>query len=209
VGNSIPIGVGLALSLKQKKEKSLSCIFFGEAATEEGVFYESLNFAAAKKLPALFVCENNGYSVYSNLAARQNPKKNILEISRSLGVRSIKLTASEPNECLSILPTLISRIKMDSEPVLIEFETYRFLEHCGPNDDDHLNYRPKGELLRMIVSDPLKKLEANLISENLLSLNEFRKLQQKIDIEISEAFTFADASPFLNLNKMKEYVYQK
>ena len=74
VGNTIPVGVGLALSSKIKKEDKFSFIFFGEGAVEEGVFYESINFAAIKKLPVIFICENNFYSVYSPLNVRQ-PKK--------------------------------------------------------------------------------------------------------------------------------------
>ena len=71
VGNSIPVGVGLALAQKQAALQQISCIYFGDGATEEGVYYESLNFAAVKSLPALFVCEQNLYSVYSPLSVRQ------------------------------------------------------------------------------------------------------------------------------------------
>ena len=71
VGNSIPLGVGLSSSIKTKKKKNISCIFIGDGAIEEGVFYESLNFAVLKNLPVLFICENNLYSVYSPLSVRQ------------------------------------------------------------------------------------------------------------------------------------------
>ena len=73
VGNTIPIGVGLGLSAQLKETKDVSCVFLGDGAIEEGVFFESLNFAAVRKLPVLFICENNLYSVYSPLSVRQPP----------------------------------------------------------------------------------------------------------------------------------------
>ena len=75
VGNSIPIGVGLALSCQLKKEKNISVIYLGDGAIEEGVFYESLNFAILRNLRVLFVCENNLYSVYSPLSETVNFRK--------------------------------------------------------------------------------------------------------------------------------------
>ena len=71
VGNSIPIGTGISLSLKLNGSNAITIVYLGEAATEEGVFYESINFAALEKLKVLFVCENNKYSVYSPLSVRQ------------------------------------------------------------------------------------------------------------------------------------------
>ena len=80
VGNSIPVGVGLGLSIELNKTDQISCIFLGDGAIEEGVFYESLNFAAVRNLPILFICENNLYSVYSPLSVRQPKNRIIAEI---------------------------------------------------------------------------------------------------------------------------------
>src|SRR3989338_9607744 len=76
VGNSVPIAVGAAFSNKLKGDKNIAVVFLGDGSTEEGVFHESLNFAILKKLPVLFVCENNLFSVYTNLSERQ-PKRQI------------------------------------------------------------------------------------------------------------------------------------
>ena len=78
VGSTIPIGVGLSWSIKLERKKNIVVIFFGDGATEEGVFQESLDFASLHNLPVLFVCENNEFSVYSHLSKRQSKKRNNL-----------------------------------------------------------------------------------------------------------------------------------
>ena len=90
VGNSIPIGVGLGFSQYLKKTSNISCIYLGDGAIEEGVFYESANFAALKNLPVLFVCENNLYSVYSPLSVRQPKKREIARMVSEIGIKSIE-----------------------------------------------------------------------------------------------------------------------
>ena len=85
VGGTIPVGVGLGLSIKLKKSDQVSCVFFGDGSVEEGVFYEAVNFAALKKLPVLFICENNFYSVYSPLSVRQPAGRKIADMVRGMG----------------------------------------------------------------------------------------------------------------------------
>src|SRR3990167_11160280 len=85
VGNTIPIGVGLGLSLKFSGKGNVSCVFLGDGAIEEGVFFESLNIAVLKKLPVLFICENNRYSVYSPFSKRQPTERKIHEIAKAIG----------------------------------------------------------------------------------------------------------------------------
>ena len=122
VGNSIPIGVGIALSIQIKKQKNrISCIFLGDGSVEEGVFYESLNFAAMKELPALFICENNLYSVYSGLDVRQPKKRNIAKLAESIGVDSLSCDGNDAIECYNVLDENIKKIKNGSGPKFIEF----------------------------------------------------------------------------------------
>ena len=88
VGNSIPIGAGLALAAKLDKRNQVSCIFLGDAAIEEGVFAETVNFCAQRQLPVLFVCENNFYSVYSPLVVRQPQHRSISKMVEAMGILS-------------------------------------------------------------------------------------------------------------------------
>ena len=103
VSNSIPVGVGYAFSKKLKKSNSRVCIFLGDAGTEEGVFYESANFAALKNLPVVFFCENNKYSVYSNLSKRQPKNRKIFKMVKSLGIESYKINSYKPFEIYSFI----------------------------------------------------------------------------------------------------------
>ena len=88
VAHNIPVGVGMALSIKNKKKKEIVIIYLGDGAVEEGVFFESINFAIIKKLPVLFVCENNFYSVYSHLKKRQPENRKIYKMVNSMLIKS-------------------------------------------------------------------------------------------------------------------------
>ena len=140
VGNSIPIGVGLAYSKRIKKEKGIVLIFFGDAAVETGVFFESLNFAILKKLQVIFVCENNFYSVYSDMKYRHHSRK-ISEMAKGIGIK-IESNGNDPIKVLKLIASkgLSKRFK---KPIFWRFETFRHYEHCGFLKDDHLNYRKK------------------------------------------------------------------
>lgn len=108
VGNSIPVGVGLGLSAKLKKKNQISYVFFGEGATEQGVFYESINFAIIKKLPVFFICENNLYSVYSDLKYRQPKTRKIYKLVKSFGIQTYKCNG---NNVLNSYNTLVKARK--------------------------------------------------------------------------------------------------
>ena len=88
VGNTIPVGAGLGLSIQLEGTDHVSCIFLGDGAIEEGVFAETVNFCAQRQLPVLFVCENNFYSVYSPLLVRQPANRSIAEMVAAMGIPS-------------------------------------------------------------------------------------------------------------------------
>ena len=91
VGNSIPVGVGMALAQQLRQSGDLTCVFLGDGATEEGVFFESANFAAVRKLPVLFACENNLYSVYSPLSKRQPAGRSLTAFASAIGLWSVSV----------------------------------------------------------------------------------------------------------------------
>lgn len=191
VGNSIPVGVGLGLSAKLKKKKQISYVFFGEGATEQGVFYESINFAIIKKLPVIFICENNLYSVYSDLKYRQPKTRKIYQLVKSFGIQTYKC---DGNNVLDSYNTLVKARKFllkKEQPVFIEFSTYRWLEHCGPNYDNDLKYRSKKEFNFWKKKDPIKKLKRYL-KKNF----SHEKAEKTINNEINNAFKFALRSKF-------------
>ena len=202
VGNSIPVGVGFGLSSKIKKTDQISCVFFGDGATEEGAYYESVNFAVLKKLPVLFICENNFYSVYSPLKVRQPPNRSITDVAKALGLGTQKLV--DGNDVLSSYSSInkaIKRIKKGNGPQFIEFSTYRWREHCGVNFDNDLGYRSEKEYNEWKRKDPISNFKDYLISENIISIELLEQIKSKIDLEIQDAFNFAIESPFPEANQ--------
>jgi len=201
VGNNIPIGVGFGLSAKLKKLKNISYVFFGDGAAEQGVFFESLNFSILKKLPVIFMCENNLYSVYSALKVRQPKERRIYKMVRSLGIKSFMCNGYNYLDVMRSLNKAISYVKKEKKPFFLEFETYRWLEHCGPNDDSQLNYRSKQELNFWKKKDPviiLREKTSKLIGDNKINL-----IEKKIDKEINAAFIFAEESSLPKKSTLK------
>lgn len=196
VGNSIPIGVGLALSLKIKKKNEISTVFFGDGCTEEGAFYESMNFAAVAKLPVLFVCENNLYSVYSPLSVRQPKEREIYKLAKSIGVESKIADGNNVEDVYAVALEAIEYIRSGKGPFFIELPTYRLLEHCGPNYDNHLGYRELEEFQFWRSKDPIDLYEKLLISRKLISIEDMDGIYKGLSDEITEAFTFADNSAY-------------
>ena len=204
VSSSIPVGAGFAYSLKNQKKRV--CIYIGDASCEEGVFFETLNFVILKKLPVIFFCENNKYSVYSNLSVRQPKNRKLYKLAKAFGIKSYNFTSTDP---INLYKKLKNVLHENYEPVFIEVSTYRHLEHCGPNKDDELNYRPSKEVNYWIKNDPLLKLEKYALSKKYIDVKKIENLKNQIKIKVKKAFLFAENSPIpkiqdylkLNLNK--------
>ena len=204
VGGSIPIGVGIGYALKINNTKQVSVIYFGDAATEEGVFFESLHFAALKKLPVIFVCEDNKYSVYTSRYERHG-NRNLKQIVNSMDVKFIETKKNDVND-IQKKCSQAKRHALAKGPVLIYSKTYRYLEHCGPNNDDNLNYRPRKEIEYWIKKDPIQ-LEINYLKKNKL-FNESKYLSFCDKVRKNFIFSLAKTKkakpyPIKKLNKLE------
>jgi len=208
VGSTIPIAVGVAWAFKLKKSSNIVTVFLGDGATEEGVFFESLDFASLKNVPILFVCENNFYSVYSQLEVRQAPNRKIADLAESHGIKTYTGDGNNVTQVSEIAKEAIKYIKGNNAPAFIELETFRWLEHCGPNSDDELGYRKKGELDKWLKRDPLSTFSDLLIEKNQLSKNSILEIKEIITTEIDEAFKFAKQSPFPDLSVLNQHIYK-
>jgi pyruvate dehydrogenase E1 component alpha subunit len=207
VGSTIPIGVGAAWAEKLKNSKNIVVIFFGEGATEEGVFQESLDYAALRKLPVLFVCENNNYSVYSSIEKRQSPNRSILKLAKSVGVDGVHLDGNDITKIYNKSKELVKIIKKKTKPFLLLLDTFRHLEHCGPSNDDILNYRSKKYINFWLNKDPIKRFEKDLLRRNILTDKIIRNLKQDIQSEIESAFSFAENSSFPTKKELQKDIY--
>lgn len=209
VGNSIPIGVGSGMAHHLSKNQSLSFVFLGDGATEEGAFYESVNFAAVNKLPVVFICENNLYSVYTSLSSRQPAGREISLVVEAMGIQTAKISVSDPVMAFDKAKKLINACRKFGTPLFIEFSTYRWLEHCGPNDDDHLEYRPKGELQMWREDDPVIKLEKILELEYHVDPLELLGFKKQIQDEINVIFEKVRSDRFPTLEESLSEVYAR
>jgi pyruvate dehydrogenase E1 component alpha subunit len=185
VAGTIPVGVGIAWANKLARKPGYVYIFLGDAAIEEGVFHEAANFAGLHELKVIFAVENNGYSCFTPLNQRQ-PKRPINAIAKAHKLRYMKIE----NKSLATMARNIYEFKKTNKPILLEIKTFRFLEHCGPNNDDHLSYRSETEIEKWKDIDVLKDVD----------LSEFKS-------EIDEAFQFAEESSWPNKILIKKTIY--
>lgn len=196
VAGTVPVGVGLAYGIKFKRTEQVSCVFHGDAVVEAGVFFESVNFAVLKKLPVLFVCENNLYSVYSPLRVRQPEGRGIARMVKGLGLQTGCGDGNDVAEVYRMASEAIASIRGGGGPRFLEFSTYRWLEHCGPSYDNDLGYRTESEFLDWKAKEPISRFESSLRTGGVISATEAGQMDAAIEDEVSTAFGFADASPF-------------
>ena len=208
VGSTVPIAVGVAWTFKLKKSSNIVTVFLGDGTTEEGVFFESLDFASLKNVPILFICENNFYSVYSPLSVRQPPNREIYKMVKGCHIKTFKTNGNFTNSVVSSFLKAKNYVKKNEKPVFLEYQTYRWYEHCGPNLDDHLKYRDKNELLYWKKNDPIKILENFLIKKKWMKNNSIQSMKKSIIKKIDLAFKYAKRSSFPKKKDLYKYLYK-
>ncbi len=207
IGSTIPITVGTAFGTMMRGESHVSVTFFGDAASEEGVLYESLNFASLKKLPVVFVCENNLYSVYSPLSVRQPPGREIFRLAEGHNIPSYQGDGNNIVEVYEMAREAVKHAREGKGPTFLEFKTYRWREHVGPYYDNDLGYRTEKEFLEWRKRCPLETYREKILKEGLITQEEYDRIAQKISAEMDEAVAFAKASPFPVQANLMEDVY--
>ncbi len=209
VGNSIPIGVGLALSAQLANSNSISVVYLGDGAVEEGVFYESANFAVVRNLNVLFVCENNLYSVYSPLECRQPSGRKIVDVASAIGLEGFETNGYELEHCRSVLEAAVNHVRHGKGPAFVEASTYRYREHCGPNYDNDIGYRTPQEYEEWKNHDPLNVLRARIIADYADGLEAIKSVESDVQGRVADAFLFAKRSNFPEWQTAFEGVYSK
>ena len=195
VGSTIPLGVGAALTFQQRGEPRVSMVFLGDAATEEGVFHESLNFASLRNLPVVFFVETNLYSVYTHIRERQ-PQRPLTAYAKAHGMPSIRVDGNDVLVVREAAQEMVERARQNEGPSLIVADTYRWREHCGPSYDNDLGYRTMSEFKDWEHLCPVKTLREHLVNLDFLSDKITAELTEQIETEINEAFDAARKAPF-------------
>jgi len=207
VGSTIPIGVGAAFGTVLRKERRVTTVFFGDGATEEGVFHEAVNFAVLKRLPVVFVCENNFFSVYSSLSARQPSSREIYELARGHGLESRQGDGNDVEAVYGLTREAVEKARTGSGPTFLEFKTYRWREHCGPHYDNHLGYRSEQEFEEWKANCPIARFKLRLLQEGLAPQQELEEIEATLTAEVEGAVAFAKSSPFPEPHLLHEHVY--
>lgn len=203
VGSTIPNAVGYAYALKYQCQNNLVVSLFGDGAVEEGVLHESLNFAALKKLPIIFVCENNQYAIHSPLRNRQANNR-LVERVQTYDIQAERIEGNDVLQIYQGVSAATQAIRSkQSGPFFFECMTYRWREHVGPNEDYQLGYRDRSEAEPWIQNDQVKRLAM------LVPAPEREQIEIEIEAEIREAFAFAETSPFPEVQELYTDVFKE
>ena len=200
VATGISNAVGAALALKMQKSKAIVVCFFGEGATDEGAWHESMNFASLKKLPILFVCENNFYAIYSHVKDRL-AGPGLRARSKAYGIPAELIEDHEPMKLHERAGAAIAAVRRGEGPRFLECMTYRWRDHVRPGEDRVHKYRPDEELNAKIEGDNLK------IVGDLLPAGQRKSIEAIEEKRVADAIAFAEASTFPEDQEVYDHVF--
>jgi acetoin:2,6-dichlorophenolindophenol oxidoreductase subunit alpha len=205
VGGTIPLAVGAGLASKLRGDRRVSVSFFGDGATEEGHFHESMNLAALYRLPVIFVCENNFYSSHMSLSERR-VQDNICEAGKFHGMPGMRVDGNDVVAVYQAALEAVARARSGDGPTLLECRTYRWRGHVGPAWDLDVGVRRREELKEWMARDPVARARARLMEYGVRA-DEFEQIERDIRAEIEEAVIFARESPYPDESELASYVF--
>jgi acetoin:2,6-dichlorophenolindophenol oxidoreductase subunit alpha len=211
VAGTISLALGAALASSIRQDGRVTVSFFGDGATGEGVLYECLNFASLRKLPIIFACENNLYATHMPIRECR-VDRNIYSIAEPFHVTTQQV---DGNDVLAVYEAgnwAAERCRMGEGPVFLEFLTYRFRGHVGPDDNIqgcHTDIRPEEEIESWLLRDPIKNFENYLISNNLVESEILESVRNEAEEEVAEAHRFAKESPLPDPKDLEKYVFRE
>jgi pyruvate dehydrogenase E1 component alpha subunit len=203
VGAGLPIAVGAGLSVKLRKTRQVVACFFGEGASNQGTFHESINMASAWNLPVIFVCENNLYAMGTRQSRIMNIK-NVADRAVAYGIPGVTVDGNDILAVFEASQNAVDLARNGAGPALIECKTYR---HKGHSRVDPAKYRPKEEVEQWLAKDPLKRFKLTLLQNGTISQAELEKIDESVADEIEEAVRFAVESPYPAPEEALEDVY--
>jgi pyruvate dehydrogenase E1 component alpha subunit len=206
VAGGIPIATGAALASVLKDDGRVAVAFFGDGAAEEGVLYESINFAVIKKLPVVFVCENNLYAVCSPLDRRQ-PGTDIYKRVEGFGIPACSIDGNDALEVYKVAGEAINVARKGGGPYFLECKTYRLTDHHDRKTGVEIGYRTQEEWDEWAGKCPIKRLEGLLKAQNLITVQEFQAIESAIDERIREAFDYARTSRLPDRSELDKYLF--
>ena len=205
VAATIPLAVGAGLASKLRGDRRVSVSFFGDGATEEGHFHESMNLAALYRLPVIFVCENNFYASHMSLAERR-VEDNIVKSGDAHGIPGGALDGNDVTAVYEAARQAVARARRGEGPTLLECRTYRWRGHVGPSWDMDVGVKRKDELKDWLPKDPVKRVREYLLGMGLSPLT-FGEMERKVRGEVEAALEFARDSPYPDSSDLLAHLF--
>ncbi len=205
VAATIPIAVGAGLASKLRGDKAVSVAFFGDGATEEGHFHESVNLAALRRLPVLFVCENNFYASHMHLMQRR-PADNLDKIAALYDMPGFRLDGNDVEAVHQAAVSGVGRARAGKGPTLLECRTFRWRGHVGPRWDMDVGVKRRDELKDWLPKCPILRVKNQLL-ELGVSEDELAALDDSIRLAVADAEEFARQSPLPNPSELLDHVF--
>lgn len=204
VGGGIPIAVGAGLTCKIKGNQNVAVSFFGDGATNEGSFHESLNMASVWNLPVIFVCENNLYG-FSTHYKRVTNVDNIADRASAYGMEGIIADGMDVLDVYKKTNAAVKKIRKGGGPVLIECKTYRYMGHAR---FEKPIYRTRDEVEEWKKMDCINKLKDHILAKKKYTEEDLAKIDKEVMEEIEAAVKFAENSPDPEPDSYKKYIFK-
>lgn len=205
VASIIPVAVGAAFANKREDNNKLVAVFFGDGATDEGVFWESLNVACLMKLPILFVCEDNGFAVHTPISKRHG-YTSITDIISKFNCNVLEENTTDAEVIYELARKSIKLIKTTQMPCFVELKYYRYLEHVGINEDFNAGYRLKDEFEEWYKKDPIN-LQRKKLLEFGCKETEIKKIEEDLKAQIERSIKLAQNAPFSDRSELYKEIY--
>lgn len=205
VASLIPVATGDALAAQMQGSRRVVCSFFGDGAIDEGVFFESVNFAVLKGLPIVYVCENNGYAIHSRVSDRHKQPK-LFRLAEGLGLRGSRHDGNDARLVLKTMSLAVAAARRGGGPVLLEYTTDRWHEHVGPGTDFQEAYRHPKDRTNAAKNDPIRKMEA-LLKRRGFTPARLEDIAREVRRDIDQAVAFAEESPFPPIESLHADTY--
>ena len=204
VGTNIPFGVGAAYANKIAGNNKIVAIFFGDGAVDEGAFWESLNFASLKKLPVVFVYEDNAYAVHTPKKVRHG-YNSITDIVSNFNYNVFHEDSTDVELIYNLTNEAIQAVRSTQNPSFIHFEYYRYLEHVGVFEDFDAGYRSRNEYEEWYKKDPIILQRNKLLSS--YSADEIKGIEKEIDEQVIKSFELAKRAEFPHNDELYKNVF--
>ena len=206
VGGGLPLATGAGFSAQVRGTDQVSLCFFGDGASNQGTFGESLNLAAIWKLPVIFFCENNGYAI-STSVTKSHGQPDIAKRADGYGIPGVMVDGQDATAVYEVTQAAVERARQGEGPTLIEAKTYRFEEHCA-GLNVLIPYRTQDEIDTYTTTrDPLVLYKTALLAGRDINEQELQSIEEEVALEVVEAVTFAEESAYPDPADIYDYMY--